>query len=286
MKKTLFVIMVALALAGCSRLEAIPYNPPQTPESWLTIQPYLHLQIGSREILVIQPSTTAIVYLLGVIAIAAGLYFFHIRHNQSSRLWWGLALVLWGVGALLAGTSYEAFSYQIKCAGREACIWTSWWEILYLLLSVASLDSMLIAEAYSCTSGNLRRGLIRYAWVNFGVYLAILLIGSLVPVKFLISFELLILFLAPNVILFLILNGRRYARLRNRKDLVLLGVWGWLILTIGAYFLYYLSGLTQRLWAQGVWFTENDVLHIGLILWMAYIAWIAGRWIKDEPLAA
>ncbi len=285
MKKVLFVIMAALILTGCSRLESIPYNPPQTPESWLTIQPYLQLQIGSREILVIQPSTSAIVYLLGVIAIAAGLNFFYTRNNQSSRLWWGLALLLWGLGALLAGTSYEAFSYQIKCAGREVCIWTSWWEILYLALSVASVDAMLIAEAYSCASGNLRRGLIRYAWLNFGVYLAILLIGSLVPVKFLISFELLVLVLAPNVILFLILNGRRYARLRNRMDLVLLGVWGWLILTIGAYFIYYLSGLTQRLWARGFWFTENDVLHIGLILWMAYIALVAARWIKDEPLA-
>jgi urea transporter len=189
------------------------------------------------------------------------------------------------VGALLAGTSYEAFSYQIKCLAREVCIWTSWWEILYLALSVASVDAMLIAEAYSCASGKLRRGLIRYAWVNIGVYLAILLIGSQVPVKFLISFELLILVLAPNVILFLILNGWRYARLRNRMDLVLLGVWGWLILTIGAYFLYYLSGMSQRLWAQGIWFTENDVLHIGLILWMVYIALVAARWIKDEPLA-
>jgi hypothetical protein len=285
MKKAPFVIIVALALAGCSRLESIPYNPPQTPESWLTIQPNLQLQIGSREILVIQPSTSTIVYLLGVIAIAAGLYFFHTRSNQSSRLWWGFALVLWGVGALLAGTSYEAFSYQIKCLAREVCIWTSWWEILYLALSVASVDAMLIAEAYSCASGKLRRGLIRYAWVNIGVYLAILLIGSQVPVKFLISFELLILVLAPNVILFLILNGWRYARLRNRMDLVLLGVWGWLILTIGAYFLYYLSGMSQRLWAQGIWFTENDVLHIGLILWMVYIALVAARWIKDEPLA-
>ena len=66
-------------------------------------------------------------------------------------------------------------------------------------------------------------------------------------------------------------------------DLVLLGTWTWLILTIGAYFLYYLSGLSQKLWAQGIWFTENDVLHIGLIIWMLYIVGMVSSQIVDLP---
>ena len=108
-------------------------------------------------------------------------------------MWWGIALILWGVGALLAGTSYEAFSYAIKCAGRPACVWTSWWEVLYLILSVASVDAMLLAEAYACTTGRWRRALTIYAVVNAAVYAIVVLIGALIPVKFLISFELLIL---------------------------------------------------------------------------------------------
>jgi len=66
-------------------------------------------------------------------------------------------------------------------------------------------------------------------------------------------------------------------------DLVLLGTWAWLILTIAAYFLYYILGVSKKLWAQGIWFTENDVLHIGLIIWMVYIMRFVARRVVDEP---
>jgi hypothetical protein len=265
-------LLTMLLLSGCARLDAIPYAPPQTAATWLAIQPYAAIKIGALEIILIQPSTTFFVYLLGLLAIGAGLYFFRIRQGQKSRLWWGIALVLWGVGALLAGTSYEAFSYAIKCAGRPACVWTSWWEVLYLILSVASVDAMLVAEAYACATGKLRRVLILYAAANLAAYGVIALTGALVPVKFLISFELLILFAAPTILLFFILNGWRYARFRDRMDLALLGAWAWLALTLAAYFGYLMLGITQALWVRGVWFSENDVLHIGLIVWMIYLA--------------
>ena len=88
-------------LAGCTSLDKIPSDPSQTTATWLTIQPFARITIASQEIILVQPSTTFFVYLLGVVAIGAGLYFFRIRAGQRSRLWWGIALVLWGVGALL-----------------------------------------------------------------------------------------------------------------------------------------------------------------------------------------
>ncbi len=120
-----------------------------------------------------------------------------------------------------------------------------------------------------------------YAVANAAVYAAVVLAGALVPVKFLVSFELLILFAAPTIAVFFVLNGWRYARLRDDMDLALLGAWTWLVLTLGAYFLYLMLGITQTLWARGVWFSENDVLHIGLIVWMIYLARVVAPRVRD-----
>ena len=277
--------MVVLILAGCSQLDSIPYGPEQSPESWLDIQPFIEVQLASRAILIVQPTTSAIVYLLGLLTIGVGLYFLRIRAAQRSRLWWGIALLLWGLGALLAGTSYEAFSYQIKCAGRQLCLWTSWWEIGYLLVSVGSVDAMLVAQAHACATGKWRKLLARYALINIAFYAIALLVGTLIPVRLLISFEFLLIVSAPTILIFIIQNSRRYAQFRRSKDLALLGTWAWLVLTLGAYFLYLISGLTQRLWEQGTWFSENDVLHIGLIIWMLYIAVVVAQRVEDEPAA-
>lgn len=269
-----------LLLTGCGRIETLLASPAQSPESWLSIQPVI--QWGS--LIIVQPSSSAIVYLLGFVTLGIGIQMLRIRAGQQARLWWGIALLLWGIGALLAGTSYEAFSYQIKCVGREACLWTSWWEIAYLLVSVMSVNAMLVAQAYAAASGSTRRWLIRYAAINMLAYLILLIAGSLIPVRFLISFELLIIVAAPSIVIFIVLNGARYRKHKQPLDLVLLFTWGWLILTTGAYYLYLISGLTQSLWARGIWFSENDVLHIGLLLCMLYLTLALSRRLEDAPM--
>ena len=97
---------------------------------------------------------------------------------------------------------------------------------------------------------------------------------------------LLLVFAAPNILLRLALNGWRYYRLRDPMDLALLGTWLWLGITLGAYFLYLVLDLTHDLSAQGVWFSENDVLLIGLILWMVYITLAVVRRVADAPASS
>jgi hypothetical protein len=280
-RSTVLWIVGLLLLSGCGRLDSIPYQPRQTPETWLAGQPFLNVKIGAEEIILVQPSSTVLVYLLGIVAIGVGLVLWRIRDTHRSRLWWGIALLLWGVGALCAGTSYQAFSYEIKCVGREVCAWTSWWEVIYLILSAASVDAMVGAVACSCAVGKWRQVLSLYALLNAALYTVVVLVGALIPVKFLISFELLILVAAPNILILFVLNGWRYYKHKNPMDLALLGAWLWLGLTLGAYFVYLVLDVTPNLWARGVWFSENDVLHIGLILWMLYIALVLAKRVVD-----
>lgn len=283
LRRSLWWGLIVLAQTGCGRLEEIPFSPVQTPESWLRIQPFAELHIASRSILIVQPTTSAIVYLLGLVTIGVGLTFLRIRNGQRSRLWWGIALLLWGTGALLAGTSYEAFSYQIKCAGRELCVWTSWWEVSYLIVSAASVDAMLLAQAHACNSGRMRTLVSFYAWANLALYIALVLAGAFLAVRFLLSFELLLIVAAPSILFLILQNSRRYRKQKRPMDLVLLGAWLWLVVTMAAYFIYLISGLTQRLWDERVWFSENDVLHLGLIVWMAYLGKIVAPQLVDEP---
>jgi hypothetical protein len=134
--------------------------------------------------------------------------------------------------------------------------------------------------------GKQQRAMSVYALLNVVVYTLVALIGAFIPVKFLISFELLILVAAPNVLIFFVINGWRYYKHKGDMDLALLGTWVWLGITIGAYFFYLLLDITQTLWARGIWFSENDVLHIGLIIWMIYIARVVSHRVKDAPAPA
>lgn len=281
MKRIIAWFVLTLMIAGCGALDSIPYTPAQTPESWLQIQPYAEFTVGFGHVIFVQPSTSIIVYFLGILTIGVGVYFLKTRAGQFSRLWWGISLLLWGIGALLAGTSYEAFSYAIKCAGRDACLWTSWWEILYLIASVWSIDAMTLAVAYSSTTGKLRKTLSFYAIFNAGVYFIVVLAGAFIPVKLLISFELLLAVSAPGIIAIFVINGWRYFKFKQSLDLTLVGTWLWLGITIVAYFLYLISGNTAALWEKGMWFSENDVLHIGLIIWMFYIGVVLAPHVKD-----
>jgi len=280
-KKNLIGILGLLLLSSCGRLDLIPYSPAQTPEDFLAAQPTIDLALGPIDITLIQPTSTVLVYGLGLVAIGAGARFWRRRGHQKSHLWWAIALVLWGAGALVAGTSYQALGYELKCAGRALCTWTSWWEVVYLILSVASIDAMMLAVAYACTAGRWRKALTIYAIVNAALYAGTVLIGALIPVKFMVSFELLIVVAAPSILAFLIINGWRYAGRKDAMDLVLLGTWIGLALILGLYFLYAVMGFTQTLWARGFWFSDNDVLHIGLIIWMIYIDRVVAHRITD-----
>lgn len=93
-------------------------------------------------------------------------------------------MLLWGIGAIFAGTSYQAFSYVIKCAGRSFCLWTSLWELLYLILSAGSVNAMLMAQANLDEKNKWSSFIKKYALMNFLIYEIVVLIGAIIPVQF------------------------------------------------------------------------------------------------------
>ncbi len=280
-----FLLTVMLAISSAfNRLKSIPYfDPKLTTENWCEFQPCVTIKLASRDVILTQPSSTVLVYLLGILTIGVGLNFWWLRGEQVSGLWWGISFLLWGVGALLAGTSYQGFGYQIKCAGRETCAWTSWWEVAYLMLHQVSMDALLAAMAYSCTKGMLQTVLLGYALLTAAVYVILTFIGGIIPVKSLITFELMVWVSTPLFLIMFLLSAWRYYTLGTAMDLALVGAWVLLLLTMAAYWLYDKLDITPRLWSKGkgIWFSQNDVLHIGLILWMIYIATVVAERVQD-----
>ena len=50
-----------------------------------------------------------------------------------------------------------------------------------------------------------------------------------------------------------------------------------------AYLVYFALGITESLWASGIYFSANDVLHVGMLAWLAITAGALGPALKDGP---
>lgn len=194
------------------------------------------------------------------------------------------ALALMWIGAGLAGTSYQLFSYVLKCEGRDLCALTNGYEVAYSVTQAWSVSAMVVAVACACTLGKVRSGLIVYALLNAVAYSVITVVGVMAPNAVLLSFSVLMLFALPGVLIVIAITARR---LRAPKERAIFTAAILLLLVQVAYYAYWASDLTQTLWdgGNGVYFSENDVLHIGFILWLAYLLWRVGPTLADRDQA-
>jgi len=265
-------------------LDALLWQPQTTPQQWCEAMPCV--EIFSTGIVLDQPLSTFLVYFLGGVWFWAAWRFRTSKDDQKSRQWWSISLVLGGIGAVVAGTSYQAFGYELKCSGREFCSWTSWWEISYMVIQVACYNAMALAVAFSCTSGRWRWLFIGYALLNSLVHLSVVVIGVITVNRLILSFEMAQYFITPTLIIFIMLNTARYLKQKQPIDLSLLISWLLLIATSVAYSIYMSAGYTQQLWKQGVWFSENDVLHVGVMVWLVYLGLGLSGKVHDELKSA
>jgi hypothetical protein len=267
MLRKLLVVTTIIFFSACDKLKKIPYDPPLKSTDWCANQPCSEL----GDLIISQPSSSAIVYILSILSIAIGVFFLKKNKGQQSIKWWGYSIIIGGIGALFAGTSYQAFGYELKCAGRQYCIYTNWWELWYEILTIASAGALLIGISYSCFSLKWQNICKGFAIINTLTYLVVIFLGVYSVNKFLLSFELMICFIAPTYILIMICNIIDYTRIK--KQLLKKLIVSWLILfsTLGAYYLYMITGITQKLWESNIWLSDNDVLHLGMIGWILYL---------------
>jgi hypothetical protein len=81
-----------------------------------------------------------------------------------------------------------------------------------------------------------------------------------------------------------VLSTLRYLRDHDAKNLSLLISTLLLVVVQVAYFTYDAAGLTETLWdhGRGFYFSENDVLHVGMMLWLVYVVFVVGKRLRDD----
>lgn len=247
MEKSLPIVAALIFLTH--RLSSLRYEPDITTNEWCSLQPCLSL--GGYTLSV--PSSSLFIFSLAILTIVLG-----FKLNDHI---WRRGLIFWGIGALSAGISYQLLGFELKCAGRDICIWTTPWELVYMVFTMAAIAKMLEA-----ITGNKK-----LAYGIYFIYSAIIIIAGYLPIRFLISFEFFVIIAAPCFLTMFVLNVLDYKKTHNEKSKMLSVTWVALGSIIIVYYLYYLLGITELLWEHKIWFSENDVLHILLIGWMVLL---------------
>lgn len=264
--KSLLSLLI-VCLLGCGRIDGIDHEQPLASIDWCINQPCL--EWGG--LVISQPTSSLLVYVLALLSINVGWRFLRVSSRQKAQFWWGISLLLGGIGALAAGTSYQAFGFEIKCSGLEYCVWTSWWEIGYELLTVLSASALLLAVAHSCFSSKWVKISGILAVLNTLAYFIIVTYGLISLSRVMLSFEMMLLFTAPAYVAILILNVIQYLQTPSKLLKSYILSWAILFSTLAAYFMYMMAGYTQALWKNGIWFSDNDVLHVGMLLWVLFV---------------
>lgn len=266
-RKILIVIYSLIVLIIMAVIKTdILMDPLMTPVEYLQTKPFI--EIGN--IIIIVPSSTIIVYLLGIITILIGVKFF--RYKEVFKQYWGISLILWGIGTVLAGTSYQGFGYELKCNVDEYCLFTSWFELSYLYMTALSITVMAKAVSTKSLQGRNLTLYNKVTSIGFILYSLSLLLGVVSNTTFLITYEWFLVFFLPYFVSFMLINLLSNRGNSNPVDKGLMNVWIIMLIVNILYFVYFYSGIAESLYENNnIWFSANDVLHIGLIPWMYYI---------------
>ena len=274
----IFFVLVICIITLFNNFDEMKLTPLTTGEEFLGNQPYI--MIG--DVVLTQPSSTIIVYMLGIFIILLGIRFLREKEKHISKKWWGISMIFWGIGAIFAGTSYQAFGYQLKCVGREYCNFTDWWEIIYLLLTAISIGMLVVAMSHCIAKGKTRKAMKMIAYTSVPLYALVLTIGSVASIQFLVTYELFSIFFMSHFLVFFILSIKEYKAKGDVMNKRFIIAWIMFLIVNVSYYIYYWLELSEMLYnSTGIWFNQNDVLHVLLLFWFIYIWFALPNTIKD-----
>lgn len=285
-KAVILLGMIAVILSVCilSNTRQLLMMPNTTPEAFLSGMPYTTISLLGQDYILIQPSSTFFVYFLGLLMVALGLYFVVTWQAQQARAYWGLGFIFWGISALVAGTSYQAFGFELKCRGQDYCLYTSSYELVYMLLTAYCINFLVVATGYTSVREKIRKYVVAFAIGDSVAYSVYMLIGAIIPIRFLVSYEGFMTFIGINFVMMFVFSLQHYRKHKDRLNRNLVVIWiGFLCVNLG-YFGYLFSGLGPYLYSNfGLWFNENDTLHLLLILWTVGSFFLLRKDLMDNP---
>jgi hypothetical protein len=273
-------IIILSYFVSSYHLHELRQVPAVESMQWCTLQPCYEC-CGIK---INQPSSSVFVLILSLLTLGISFHFFRSSKVENSRYWWGLALLMTGIGAGMAGISFQAFGYMIKCSGREFCTLSSWWELGYNILTVAGAGALQYAVSLTFGSAGCQKMSKIYGVLSTFIYSIICLCGSYRPDAFLISFDLMIAFTSPSFIFIFFYHFYIFTFKKQEDLLPWMKCWGILLTTILMYKLYDVSNITEKLWEKGIWFSENDVLHLMMIVWCIYVYRGLSVHVKDKKI--
>jgi cadmium resistance protein CadD (predicted permease) len=97
-----------------SNTESLLMLPLTTLDQFLSGMPYVTFSIPGKDVILIQPSSTILVYLLGLIMIAIGVYFLVTKKNQKSSYYWAIGLIVVGHQCNCRRNELSGFRLRIK----------------------------------------------------------------------------------------------------------------------------------------------------------------------------
>lgn len=274
-------VMLAFIVLTCvlENTAVLLMSPVTTAVEFLESMPYFTVS----GVVIQQISSMIMVWALGFLIVACGVVVLLKKRNSNAGRYWGIGLILWGLGAIVAGVSYQSFGYELKAKGNEFVLFTSDWELSYMILTAFATNYMLVGTAFATLPSEKVKPVVIFACCHAFAYGVYMLFGSIFAIEFVISYFGFVVFVAIDFLFMLIFNFAHYKKHGDGWNKHMIFTWIDFAIVNISYFVCYYAGMGGYLYSNfGIWFNENDVLHLLLMVWAVHVCHVHLKYLPNK----